>query len=111
MSIHERCTEIINSIQTIAPTLQPKVIPRGYDDSNLTSFCSNEEQKEELEKLIQAYRKQYNSCFACKKSFPDEELIFCTLWDIDFENMIYKLSKLVVSIILFFHLYKFLIIL
>lgn len=104
MSIHERCTEILKCIQSIAPNLQPKIIPKGYDDSNLFSFCDKEEQKEELESLISRYNKSYTSCFACQKSCSKDELIFCTLWDIDVENKVYKLSKLVVSNFFFIYI-------
>lgn len=92
MSVEEQLEQIYSLIKKQAPHLQPKIIPRGYQDSNLQAFCKTEAEKEHLTQLIEQYAKKTNKCSTptCKSN---DELSFTTFWEIDFTKKRYILKS------------------
>jgi hypothetical protein len=84
--------EMIQLINNIAPVLQPKIIPRGYDDNGLQNIFKSPSEREQLNQIIADYSKRQKGCKYC--GVKDIVFRFNTCWEIDFTNSIYQLKNL-----------------
>jgi hypothetical protein len=90
MSLEEQCREVLTFMQTSAPNLRPRIIPRGYNDKDLAAFCTSEDDRRCLYQTIKDNRP--NKCMIQGCGVESDKLIFTTFWNLDINKKTYTLS-------------------
>ncbi len=94
--MEEKCAEMASLFHQLTPVLSPNVLPRGYTHlARLEGFCEDEENKLQLEKLIDKYRDQQSNCKACGEK--TKALHLNCSYSLDLLAKTIQLSKLEVS--------------
>ncbi|XP_049848539.1 uncharacterized protein LOC126315329 [Schistocerca gregaria] len=93
-AVESQLEALWNILKQKAPILRPKIIPRGYDDEQLSSLCNSTQfQLCNLEK--QALELTHGRCSIC-----DQEMRLAarlaTEWSFNFKELVMSLNKLMV---------------
>lgn len=76
-----------------APVLQPRIIPRGYDDQCLQVFCHTAERTTELQKITKELTEKSSRCGACE-SLNKKASHLTTFWETDEEERTHNLRSI-----------------
>jgi len=88
--IYKALTDIINSINSKAATLQPAVFPSGLKINSLVDFCSTDQQRLFCRDWLQ------------KNAFSEHEYGFKTI--VNYDNLCITLTEIKVIILYFVYL-------
>ena len=93
----EELSNMIKLVNELAPILSPMIAPKLVD-VNIEKLVSSEEQREELEIIIEKKMKEGGStCAICKTESTEHDLIPFPIVDLDFNSRICFISNIQVT--------------